>query len=174
MSDVDIDSADFDSMPDSVPNFESDSRSESEDSSDISAYQPSSVDLDNDFGETTCGVRSSSPRTTTGVRSSSSKTTCDQPAFVNQGQIRKRKFRMLDEDNGVRIKIIPCQKKLFQTRLTETHKLGDDFFIPNRAQLMLNFLKRHGNKLAKEKSGPTRRFPTTLALVQHAINHQLV
>ena len=53
---------------------------------------------------------------------------------------KKRRLRMVDEDaDGVRIKIIPCPKEQFRRRMEETKVLGDDFYVPNKAQLMLNF-----------------------------------
>ena len=66
----------------------------------------------------------------------------------------------MDEDaNGVRIKILPCPKEQFSRRMRETQALGDDFYMPNRAQLMLKFLQQHGDRLTKEKPGPKKRFP---------------
>ena len=50
---------------------------------------------------------------------------------------------MMDEDSdGVRIKIIPCVKQLFRQQIAATKVLDD---VPNRAQLMLNFLRKHGD-----------------------------
>ena len=49
------------------------------------------------------------------------------------------RLRMIDEDeNGVRVKVIPCPKEQFRRRLQQTNRLGEDFFVPNRAQLMSN------------------------------------
>ena len=47
--------------------------------------------------------------------------------------------------------------------------LNDDFYVPNRAQLMLNVLQKHGDRIVQETPGPRRRFPTTLQLVQHVL-----
>ena len=65
--------------------------------------------------------------------------------------------------------VIPCPKKQFEQRMAETKVLGDDFYIPNRAQLMLNFLQKHGDRLVKEKPGPRKRFSSTRKLVHHAM-----
>ena len=83
---------------------------------------------------------------------------------------RKRRLRMIDEhEDGVRIKNIPSPKEQFRRRMQQTNVLGDDFFLPNRAQLILNFLHKHGDRLIEEKPGPKKRFKTTLQLVQHAL-----
>ena len=61
----------------------------------------------------------------------------------------------MDEDSdGVRIKIVPCVKEQFRQRIAATKVLGGDFYVPNRAQLMLNFLQKHGDRVVKETSGP--------------------
>ena len=53
---------------------------------------------------------------------------------------KKRRLRMMDEDSdGVRVKIIPCVKQQFRRRMEATKALNDDFYVPNRAQLMLSF-----------------------------------
>ena len=76
----------------------------------------------------------------------------------------------MDEDSdGVRVKIIPCVKQQFRRRMEATKVLNDDFHVPNRAQLMLNFLQKHGDRIVQETPGPRRRFPTTLQLVQHVL-----
>ena len=76
---------------------------------------------------------------------------------------------MMDEDSdGVRVKIIPCVKQQFRRRMEATRVLDDDFYVPNRAQLMLNFLQKHGDRIVQETPGP-RRFPNTLQLVQHVL-----
>ena len=64
---------------------------------------------------------------------------------------KKRRLRMMDEDSdGVRIKVIPCVKEHFRpTKVWE-----DDFYMPNRAQRMLNFLQKHDDRVVKEISGP--------------------
>ena len=87
-----------------------------------------------------------------------------------QPQKTKKRLRMLDEDaDGVRIKVIPDFRKQFRARMTATQQLQDDFYIPNRAQLMLNFLKKHGDRVVQETRGPKRRFSSTLQLVQHVL-----
>ena len=51
-----------------------------------------------------------------------------------------RRLRMIDEDeNGVRVKVTPCPKEQLRRRLQQTNRLGDDFFMPNRAQLLFDF-----------------------------------
>ena len=83
---------------------------------------------------------------------------------------KKRKLRMMDEDSdGVRVKIIPCVKQQFRRRMEATKALTDDFYVPSRAQLMLSFLQKHGDRIVQETPGPKRRFPNTLQLVQHAL-----
>ena len=83
---------------------------------------------------------------------------------------RKRRLRMIDEhEDGVRIKNIPSPKEQFRRRMQQTNVLGDDFFLPNRAQLILNFLHKHADRLSKEKPGHKKRFEPTLQLVQHAL-----
>ena len=76
----------------------------------------------------------------------------------------------MDEDSdGVRVKITPCVKQQFRRRMEATKALTDDFCMPNRAQLMLSFLQKHGGRIVQETPGPKRRFPNTLQLVQHAL-----
>ena len=88
-----------------------------------------------------------------------------------QPQKTKKRLRMLDEDaDGVRIKVIPDFRKQLRARMTATQQLQDDFYIPNRAQLMLNFLKKHGDRVVQETRGPKRRFFSTLQLVLHVLN----
>ena len=82
----------------------------------------------------------------------------------------KHKLRMIDEDkDGVRIKILPSPRAQFRRRMQQTSILGDDFFVPNRAQLLLDFLKKHGDRIVKEKLGPKKRFSSTLKLVQYVL-----
>ena len=38
----------------------------------------------------------------------------------------------------------------------------DDFYVPNRAQLMIDFLQKHGDRVVKETPGPKKRFRSTL------------
>ena len=72
----------------------------------------------------------------------------------------RRRLRMTDEDeNGVRVKVIPCSKEQLRRRLQQTNRLGDDFFMPNRAQLMLDFLKKHGDRLVKRNTLLSGDFP---------------
>ena len=76
----------------------------------------------------------------------------------------------MDEDaDGVRSKILPCPKEQFRRRTRETQALGDDFYVPNRAQLMLKFLQQHGERLTQEKPGPRKGFPSTRKLVQYVL-----
>ena len=79
---------------------------------------------------------------------------------------------MMDEEDSVRIRIIPSPKEQFRRQMQQTNQLGDDFFLPNRAQLVLNFLKKHGDHLLKEKPGPKKRFTSTLRLVQHVLKQK--
>ena len=60
----------------------------------------------------------------------------------------------------------------FRRRMQQTRTLCDDFFIPNRAQLMLDFLKKHGDSLVKEKPGPKKSFSSTLKLVQYVLKRK--
>ena len=77
----------------------------------------------------------------------------------------------MDEDSdGVRLKIIPCVKEQFRRRMEATKVLEDDFYVPNRAQLMLDFLQKHGDRVVKETPGPKKRFRSTLKLVQHVLH----
>ena len=48
-----------------------------------------------------------------------------------------------------------------------TKALNDDFYLPNRAQLMLSFPQKHGDRIVQETPGPKKRFPNTVQLVQH-------
>ena len=58
---------------------------------------------------------------------------------------------MMDEDSdGVRIKIFPCAKEQFRRRMEATKMLEADFYLPNRAQLMLGFLQKHGDRVDKD------------------------
>ena len=83
---------------------------------------------------------------------------------------KKRRLRMMDEDSdGVRIKIIPRVRQQFRRRMEATKVLDDDFYVPNRAQLMLSFLQKHGDRIVQETPGPRKRFPSTLMLVQHVL-----
>ena len=93
--------------------------------------------------------------------------------FVSFNQSEKQDVdcALIDEDeNGVRVKVIPCPKEQFRRRLQQTNWLGDDFFVPNRAQLMLDCLRKHGDRIVKEKHAPKRRFSTTLQLVHHVFS----
>ena len=58
---------------------------------------------------------------------------------------------------------------MFRQRMAATKVLEAVFYVPNRAQLMLYFLQKHGDRIVKETSGPKKRLPTTLKLVQHAL-----
>ena len=93
-----------------------------------------------------------------------------QVASKPETSTKKRRLRMMDEDSdGVRIKVIPCVKEQFRQRFAATEVLEDDFYMPNRAQLMLNFLQKHGDRVVKETSSPKKRFPSTLKLAQHVL-----
>ena len=70
---------------------------------------------------------------------SSQTATCQEQTPIEESS-KKRKLRMMDEDSdGVRVKIVPCVKQQFRRRMEATRVLNDDFYVPNRAQLMLNF-----------------------------------
>ena len=76
----------------------------------------------------------------------------------------------MDEDSdGVRVKIIPCAKEHFRRRMEATRVLEDEFYLPNRAQLMFQFLPKHGDRVVKETSGPKKHFRSTLKLVQYVL-----
>eukprot|EP00439_Symbiodinium_sp_Y106_P036275 s4889_g4.t1 len=74
-----------------------------------------------------------------------------------------------DDKDDVRIKVIPSFKQKFRRQMQQTNHLQDDFFL---AQLVLNFLKKHGDQLVKEKPGPKKRFASTLHLVQHVLKQK--
>ena len=71
-----------------------------------------------------------------------------------------RKFRLI---------VKSCRKKVFLRRLQANKDLDDDFYIPNRAKLILDFLKSHGDRMVRERNGPRQSFSSTLALVQHVM-----
>ena len=87
---------------------------------------------------------------------------------------KKRRFARLGEnlDGSKKFRLIvkSCRKKVFLRRLHATKDLGDDFYIPNRAKLILDFLRQHGDRLVKERNGPKQSFPSTLTLVQHVMD----
>ena len=91
-----------------------------------------------------------------------------------QSSSKKRKFPRLGEnlDGSVKPRLIikPCRKQMFLRRLRDTKDLDDDFYIPNRAKLILDFLRSHGDRMVKEKNGPKQSFPSTLSLVQHVLS----
>ena len=113
------------------------------------------------------------------VSSEASSHRCDSPESPKPLVRQKRRLRMIDEDkDGVRIKVVPSFKQKFRRQMPQTNRLQDDFFLPNRAQLVLNFLKKHGDQLVKEKPGPMKRFASTLrgtacsqAGVKKALSH---
>ena len=91
-----------------------------------------------------------------------------------QSVTKKRRFPRLGEhlDGSRKFRLIVkfCRKKVFlRRRLKATKDLDDDFYIPNRAKLILDFLKNHGDRMVKERNGPRQSFPSTLALVQHVM-----
>ena len=110
------------------------------------------------------------------VENASSSRGCSQSQVQPVRQLQpkpkaRRPVHMRDEvENGVRVKVIPCPKEQFRRRLQQTNRLRNDFFVPNRAQFMLDFLRKHGHRIVKEKHTPKRRFSTTLQLVQHALS----
>ena len=55
---------------------------------------------------------------------------------------QKHRLRNRRGQDGVRIKVIPSFKQKFRRQTQQTNHLQDDFFLPNRAQLVLNFLKK--------------------------------
>ena len=66
----------------------------------------------------------------------------------------------MDEDSdGVRIKVIPCVQEQFRQRIAATKVLENDFCMPNRVQLMLNFLQKHGDRVVKGNIRPQEMFP---------------
>ena len=71
------------------------------------------------------------------------------------------KIRMGFESRSYRV------KQQFRRRMEATRVLNDDFYV--RAQLMLNFLQKHGDRIVQKTPGPRRRFPNTLQLAQHAL-----
>ena len=82
----------------------------------------------------------------------------------------------MDEDSdGVRVKIIPCVKQQFRRRVEATRVLNDDFYVPNRAQLMLNFLQKHGDRVVQETPGPGDASQTRFSLFSMLCrNHQVI
>ena len=69
-------------------------------------------------------------------------TKCTPQESPNNPIRQKRRLRMIDEDSdGVRIKVVPSYKQTFRLQMLQTNQLEDDFFLPNRAQLVLNFEK---------------------------------
>ena len=91
-----------------------------------------------------------------------------------QSSSKKRKFPRLGEnlDGSVRPRLIikQCRKQVFLRRLKATKDLDENFYIPNRAKLILDFLRSHGDRMVKEKNGPKQSFPSTLSLVQHVMS----
>ena len=87
---------------------------------------------------------------------------------------KKRRFARLGEnlDGSKKFRLIvkSCRKKVFLRRLHATKDLGDDFYIPHRAKLILDFLRQHGDRLVKERNGPKQSFPSTVTLVQHVMD----
>ena len=87
---------------------------------------------------------------------------------------KRRRFARLGENldgsRKFRLTVKSCRKKVFLRRLHATKDLGDDFYIPNRAKLILDFLRQHGDRLVKERNGPKQSFSSTLTLVQHVMD----
>ena len=106
------------------------------------------------------------PMSSTGVLQSSSSSNESETAVVQEPVppvARKRRFARLGEnlDGSKKFRLIvkSCRKKVFLRRLHATKDLNDDFYIPNRAQLILDFLRKHGDRLVKERNGPRQSFP---------------
>ena len=134
----------------------------------VSTNSEKDDDPDPDSAEllSNCDHESSKPRP---AGPASQTATCQGQTPIEESS-KKRRLRMMDEDSdGVRVKIIPCVKQQFRRRVEATRVLNDDFYVPNRAQLMLNFLQKHGDRIVQETPGPRRRFPNTLQLVQHVL-----
>ena len=72
-----------------------------------------------------------------------------------QSSSKKRKFPRLGEnlDGSVRPRLIikQCRKQVFLRRLKATKDLDDNFYIPNRAKLILDFLRSHGDRMVKRE-----------------------
>ena len=77
----------------------------------------------------------------------------DQQASVTKKRRFPRLGQNLDGTKKFRLTVRPCRKKEFLRRLHATKDLGDDFYIPNRAQLILDFLRKHGDRMVKEEAG---------------------
>ena len=81
---------------------------------------------------------------------------------------------MIDENSdGVRIKVVPFCKQTFRRQMLQkltNYKMTSSY--PTGAQLVLNFLKKHGDHLVKEKPGPKKRFASTLHLVQPVLKQK--
>ncbi|CAE7323111.1 ATG26 [Symbiodinium microadriaticum] len=75
----------------------------------------------------------------------------------------------LDGSKKFRLIVKSCRKKVFLRRMQATKDLDDDFYIPNRAKLILDFLKNHGDRRVRERNGPRQSFPSTLALLEHVM-----
>ena len=56
-------------------------------------------------------------------------------------------------------------KQQFRRRMEATRVLNDDFYVPNRAQLMLNFLQKLGDRIVQETPGPGDASQTRFQLV---------
>ena len=118
------------------------------------------------------------PMSSTGVVQSASSSS-EAAISTQSGQkqappvAKKRRFARLGEnlDGSKKFRLIvkSCRKKVLLCRLHATKDLDDDFYIPNRAKLILEFLKHHGDRMVKERNGPRQFFSSTLALVQHVM-----
>ena len=93
----------------------------------------------------------------------------DQPQPVTKKRRFPRLGENLDGSRKFRLVVKSCRKKVFLRRLQATKDLDDDFYIPNRAKLILDFLKNHGDRMVRERNGPRQPFSSTLALVQHVM-----
>ena len=100
---------------------------------------PDSAELSNGFDHVSCA---------SGSDDSVSQAESCQGETPIETSSKKRRLRMMDEDSdGVRIKIIPCVEQQFRRRMEATKVLNDDFYVPNRAQLMLSFSQKHGGRI---------------------------
>ena len=128
----------------------------------------------------TCVLQSSSSSSESvisphfGQQVSHSTSLCQDPKTEScQEQVppvtKKRRFSGWNLDGSKKFRLKSCRKEVFLRRLHATKDLDDDFYIPNRAKLVLDFLRNHGDRMVKERNGPRQSFSSTLALVQHVM-----
>ena len=82
----------------------------------------------------------------------------------------RRLFRSIFRGKDNILETVPCPCKQFTNQLAATRDLDDTFYIPRRAELILQILKRHGHHSFSTKPRP--RFRTALQLVQHVLSRQ--